>query len=78
MGERVDRRLETRLAHYPDVRVRPVTAADGVAEFVAGSEQPIQLAVVGGVDVGKILRLVGPVGPSIFDHADCSVLVVRQ
>lgn len=78
LDDRVDRRLQTRLARYPDVRVQPVTAADGVAEFVAGSEQPIQLAVVGGVDAGKILRLVGPVGPSIFDHAECWVLVVRQ
>ena len=54
LDECVDRRLQTRLARYPDVRVRPVTAADGVGEFVAGSEQPIQLAVVGGVDAGKI------------------------
>ncbi len=53
LDERVDRRLQTRLSRYPDVRVQPVTAGDGVGEFVAGSEQPIQLAVVGGVDAGR-------------------------
>ena len=60
LDDRLDRRLQTRLARYPDVRVQPVTAADGVAEFAAGSEQPIQLA--GTVTLVSVGALEGSVG----------------
>lgn len=79
LDDHLDRRLESWLDRYPDVSVQSFVAPEGVVEFVASSEEPIQLAVVGSTDAGKIMRLVGPVaGTSIFDHAECSVLVVRQ
>lgn len=79
IDDRLGRRLDPWLRRYSDVRVQPVAAPGGVAHFVAGSQEPIQLAVIGSAEAGKIIRLVGPVGGvSIFDHAQCSVLVVRQ
>jgi len=75
----LDRRLEPWIDRYPGVRVQSVTAPHGFADFVAGSEEPIGLAVVGSADARKILRFVGPVrGTWIFDHAECSVLVIRS
>jgi nucleotide-binding universal stress UspA family protein len=75
----LDRRLSGWIDRYPDVEVQPLTAPDGVAEFVAGSEQPIQLTVIGSADARRIVRFVGPVrGASILDHAECSVLVIRH
>jgi hypothetical protein len=71
-------RLDVWRDRYPDVPVQPVTALHGVAAFVASIEQPIQLTVIGRTDAGQILRLADPVGPSIFDDAECSVLVVRD
>ncbi len=77
--EWLDRRLERWIDHYPGVRVQSVIAPRGFVDFVAGSEEPIGLAVVGSADARRILRFVGPVGGTwIFDHAECSVLVVRS
>jgi nucleotide-binding universal stress UspA family protein len=64
---------------YPDVPVQAYIAPEGIAGFVAGSEDPTQLAVVGSSEAADIIRFVGPVGgASLFDHAECSVLVVRR
>jgi nucleotide-binding universal stress UspA family protein len=76
--DRPDHRLDVWRDRYCDVSMHTVAAPDGVAEFVAGSQQPIQLAIIGRTDAGQILRLVDPGGPSIFDHAECSILVVRN
>jgi nucleotide-binding universal stress UspA family protein len=75
----LDRRLQPWIDRYPGVRVQSVIARHGFADFVTGSDEPIGLAVVGSADARRILRFVGPVGgTSIFDHAECSVLVVRS
>ena len=76
--EGLDHRLEVWRDRYPGVPVHHATAPDGVAEFVAASQQPIQLAVIGRTDAGQILRLVDPVGASVFDHTECSILVIRD
>ena len=74
-----DRTIATWSARYPDVPVQSWMAARSLDEFVASSEVPIQLAVIGPPDIHDIPRLVGPVrGLSHFAQAECSVIVVRH
>jgi nucleotide-binding universal stress UspA family protein len=78
-GDWLDRRLERWVGHYPGVQARSCIAPHSFADFVAGSQEPIEMAVVGSGEARRILRFVGPVGGiSIFDHAECSVLVIRH
>lgn len=70
-------RLGDWVARYPEVHVFPVAARRGAAEFLAGTQEPIQLAVVSSADASKVARMVGPIAPH-FGHAGCSVLVVRE
>jgi nucleotide-binding universal stress UspA family protein len=73
----LDHRLGRWVAQYPDVHVLPAAARHGAAEFLAGTQEPVQLAVVGSKDASKVARMVGPITPH-FGHAGCSVLVVRD
>ncbi|BBX97046.1 universal stress protein [Mycobacterium lacus] len=73
----LNRRLGPWVSRYPDVHVRPAAARRGVAEFLAGTEEPIQLAVVGSGAAGDVARMIGPATPHVRRHAGCSVLVVR-
>ncbi len=76
--DRLAHRLDVWRDRYRDVSVHLVAVPDGIAEFVAGSHRPIQLAIIGRTDAGQILRPVDPGGPSIFGYAECSILVVRD
>jgi nucleotide-binding universal stress UspA family protein len=73
----LDRRLGRWVVQYPEVHVLPAAARDGVAEFLTETQEPVQLAVVGSSDAGKVARMVGPISPH-FRHAGSSVLVVRD
>jgi nucleotide-binding universal stress UspA family protein len=73
----LDRRLGRWVAQYPDVHVLPAAARRGAAEFLASTQEPVQLAVVGSSDANKVARMVGPISPH-FGHAGCSVLVVHK
>lgn len=74
-----DRTIATWSARYPDVPVQSWMAARSLDEFIASSEVPIQLVVIGPPDIHEIPRLVGPVrGLSHFAQAECSVIVVRH
>jgi len=73
----LDHRLGRWVTQYPEVHVRPATARSGAAEFLSGTEEPVQLAVVGSSDADKVARMVGPITPH-FGHMGCSVLVVRK
>ncbi len=74
-----DRTVATWSGRYPDVPVQSWMAARSLDEFIASSEVPIQLVVIGPPDIHEIPRLVGPVrGLSHFAQAECSVIVVRR
>ena len=74
--EQLNRRLGHWVTEYPQVHVRPTAARHGAAEFLANTQEYLQLAVVGTADAGNLVRMVGPHHPH-FGHAGCSVLVVR-
>jgi len=73
----LDHRLGPWAAEYPEVHVHPAAARHGAAEFLRGTAEPVQLAVVGTSDAGNVARMVGPMTPH-FGYAGCSVLVVRE
>ncbi|BAX92944.1 universal stress protein [Mycobacterium shigaense] len=72
----LDHRLGRWVSEYHEVHVQPAAARRGAAEFIAGTEESIQLAVVGSADAGDVARIVGSIKPR-FRHSGCSVLVVR-
>jgi nucleotide-binding universal stress UspA family protein len=75
----LDRTIANWSARHPNVPVQSWMAARSLDEFIASSEVPIQLAVVGPSDAHLLPRLVGPVtGLSHFAQAECSVIVVRH
>lgn len=74
----LNRRLGRWVDRYREVHVRPAAARAGAAEFLARTEEPVQLAVVGSDAAGHIARIVGRVGHSLFDRAAYSALVVRS
>lgn len=75
--DQLERRLGRWVSEYPQVHVRPAAARHGAAEFLARTEEPVQLVVVGEEDATHVARLVGPVTHGFSGHAGCSVLVVR-
>jgi hypothetical protein len=64
------------VTQHPGVHVRPAAARDGAAEFLSGTQEPVQLAVISPVEAGKVAKMVGPIDPH-FGHSGRSVLVVR-
>ncbi len=82
LGEIPYRQLEQRLgpwvSRYPEVHVMPAAARRGPAEFLAHTEESVQLTVVGSEDGDKVARMVGSTGPRLTGPAGCSVLVVRD
>ncbi|OBF53296.1 universal stress protein [Mycobacterium sp. 852002-50816_SCH5313054-b] len=82
LGEIPYRQLEHRLgpwvSRYPEVHVMPAAARRGPAEFLAHTQESVQLTVVGSEDADKLARMVGSTGPHLSGHAGCSVLVVRD
>ncbi|MCV7091204.1 universal stress protein [Mycobacterium interjectum] len=81
LGEVPYRQLEHRLgrwvSRYPEVHVMPAAARRGPAEFLAHTQESVQLTVVGNEDADKLARMVGPAGPHLTGPAGCSVLVAR-
>jgi nucleotide-binding universal stress UspA family protein len=75
--EQLNSRLGRWVTEYPEVHVRPAAARNGAPEFLANTQERLDLAVVGSADAGKVARMVGPHHPH-FGHAGCSVLVVRD
>ena len=66
----LDHRLSRWVSEYHEVHVRPVAARDGAAEFLTHTQEPVQLAVVDSEEANKVARMVGPVTPHLFHHAD--------
>jgi nucleotide-binding universal stress UspA family protein len=76
--QQLNHRLGRWVSQYPDVHVQPAAARRGAAGFLTGTEEPIQLAIVGSDEAGELARIVGPVTHHLSRHAGCSVLVVRS
>jgi len=72
----LDRRLHRWVTQYPEAHVRPTAARHGAAEYLAGTQEPVELAVVDSSYSDKVTRIVGPLNPR-FGYTGCSVLVVR-
>ncbi len=75
--ERLIRRLDHCLRRYPDVEVEVAPTRAGVNRYLESFVGAVQLVVVGQEDAGRVVQLVGPHGPTILAHADCSVLILR-
>lgn len=74
----LDHRLRSWVSRYPEVHVQPAAARRGTAEFLAHTQEPVQLAVVGSEDADKVARLVGPITAHPPGRTGCSVLVARS
>lgn len=74
--EQLNRRLDRWVSRYRDIHVQPAAARHGAADFLATTEEPVQLAVVGSDDAGEVARIVGPVAAHLPRRAGHSVLVV--
>jgi nucleotide-binding universal stress UspA family protein len=75
--ERFYQHLNAWLRRYPDVRVEVATTRLSLARYLEGFIGAVQLVVIGSEDANRVPQLVGPQGPPILAHADCSVLIVR-
>ncbi|ORW25819.1 hypothetical protein AWC19_06325 [Mycobacterium palustre] len=75
-GERLDHRLKSWRHRFPEVRVHTMRAPGGVAEFIAESPEPIQLAVIGSGQLAPLTRFIPDAAISVADL--CSLLVVRR
>jgi len=62
---------------YPDVHIYPVTAHDGVADFLKSIDDLVPLTVVGSTDAGQLAQIVGPYEHPVFHTAQSSVLIIR-
>ena len=77
----IDRRLNSWVRRYPDVRVQTVAAGAGgrsSEKHSSAIELAIELAVVGSADAEGMAGLVTPNCHPIVGYPDCSVLVVRH
>lgn len=72
----LDERLECWASRYPNVRIRLTLIQRRLTEFLANTDEPVQLAVIGKTDANRITHIMGPVTHGIPDQAGCSVLVV--
>jgi nucleotide-binding universal stress UspA family protein len=74
----LDSRVQVWTRRYPDVRIYPIAAHTSIAEFLAGNEERVQLAVIGRSEAREVSELIGPLNHPVLGHAECSVLVVRS
>jgi hypothetical protein len=74
----IDRRANSWVRRFPDVRVQTVAAGCTPAGSDASDSALAQLAVVGRADAERIGELVSPNCHPIVGYPDCSVLLVRD
>ncbi|MGD1108770.1 MAG: universal stress protein [Mycobacterium sp.] len=73
-----ERRVQGWHQRHPEVRVYPITTKYAIASFLRTNDERVQLAVIGGAEADQLAQLVGPAGHPLFQHPECSVLVVRE
>ena len=75
----IDRRLDSWIRRYPDVRVEAVASGTGRScRNATARDSRVQLAVVGNADAKEIAALALPNCHPILDYPGCSVLLVRD
>lgn len=74
----LNHRLGPWTSRHGEVHVQPVAARRGAAEFLARTQEPVQLAVVGADDADNVARMIGPITARSGGRPGCSVLVVRN
>ncbi len=77
-SHQLDNRLWPWRGWYPDVRIYPVTTGASVAHFLKSCDDLVPLAVISARDAGQLAEIVGPQVHPIFQHAESSVLIVRE
>jgi nucleotide-binding universal stress UspA family protein len=73
--DELDRRVQAWSRHYPGVAIYPIAGHTGIAEFLAGNEERVQLAVIGSSEAHHVAEFIGQ---TILGRPECSVLVVRS
>jgi nucleotide-binding universal stress UspA family protein len=74
----IDRRLNSWVRRYPDVRVQTVAARPGATRFIENRGDPIQLVVAGSADADHVARLDWPDYDPVVAYDNCSVLLLRN
>jgi nucleotide-binding universal stress UspA family protein len=74
----LDRRLARWKRHYPQLQVETVAAHVNLLEYLTANRGSVGLVIVGGHNRQPVTELVGPVGSSALQGADCSLLVVNR
>jgi hypothetical protein len=73
----LEARVETWRERFPDVHIRAVSSGGSLPQFLAGSRNDVQLAVVSADEADQLPLIVGPHGRPLLPHGECSVMVVR-
>ncbi|OBH14837.1 MULTISPECIES: universal stress protein [unclassified Mycobacterium] len=74
----LDRRLARWKRRHPQLRVESVALRVGLLEYLSGPRGPVGLVIVGAHNRAHVAELVGPVGSSVMQDANCSLLVVNR
>ena len=77
-NDELDQRVCAWKQRYPSVQFHAIATRTGIADFLDVSDRRVQLAVIGGVDMDQVTRLVGPRSHPVLGHAECSVLITRS
>jgi hypothetical protein len=73
----IDRRLNSWVRRYPDVRVE-IFAAGASVQYCENDSRAVELAVVGRADADEIPELSTSNCHPIVGYPDCSLLLVRH
>lgn len=74
----LDRRMARWKRHYPQLRVESAAVRGGLLEYLAYHRGSVGLVIVGAHNQQSVAELVGPVGSSALQDADCSLLIVNR
>ncbi|KKC03840.1 universal stress protein [Mycobacterium nebraskense] len=74
----LDRQLARWTRRHPQLRVESVAVHVRLLEYLAGPHGPVGLVIVGAHDRQHVAELVGPVGSSVMQDANCSLLIVNR
>jgi nucleotide-binding universal stress UspA family protein len=74
----LDRRLAGLKRRHPHLGVESVAVHVGLLEYLAGARGPVGLVIVGAHNRQHVAELVGPVGSSVMQDANCSLLIVNR
>lgn len=74
----LDRRLARWKRRYPQLRVEAAAVHGSMLEYLACQHRSVGLLIVGAHNQQRVAELVGRVGSSVLQDADCSLLIVNR